>query len=219
MKLIGLNGRKLSGKDEAFKILRDNNPQLTFLRTAFADKLKLSGMRSLGYKYTENEIDEAVTMADYIKENCSVVVQRDDNGRAVAKVTGREWWQFYGTEGHRDVFGFDFWVDQVFPLPPNDDHDEAERPWLASLYPEADVIVETTARFPNEARRILDLGGEIWHIDADNRLGPLPPEAHVSEHGLPPEYVTLTIPNNGTLEQFGHGVRAAWALSTGGVTR
>lgn len=217
MKLIALNGRKLSGKDTAFKILRDANPNLTFLRTSFADKLKLSGVRALGYTFDTGEMLSAVAAADYIKDNCSVVVQRDDTGRAVAKVTGREFWQYYGTEAHRDVFGLDFWLDQVFSLPEGDRWDDTMDEWLSSLYPNVDVVVETSCRFPNEAQRILDLGGEIWEINADERLGPR--DAHDSDKALPREYITLTIPNNGTLEQFTHGLQAAWALSTGGVTR
>lgn len=218
MKLIGINGRKQSGKDTLFKILRDNNPQVNFLRTSFADKLKLSGMAALGYKFSEDEIDEAVRQADILKDRCHIAVL-DSNGHVFKRISGREWWQYYGTEAHRDLFGYDFWVDQVFPTQHGLWSSLSDDKWLEQLFPGVDVVVETTARFENEAQRILDLGGEIWHIDADVRLGPLPPEAHVSEHGLPPEYVTLTIPNNGSLEQFTHGVKAAWALSTGGVTR
>lgn len=218
MKLIGLNGRKLSGKDEAFKILRDNNPGVNFLRTSFADKIKLSGMRALGYTYFEDEIDKAVAMADHIKENCTVAVIDARNHHIKQEISGREWWQFYGTESHRDIFGFDFWVDQVFPNPQGHTKEYVEY-LMKYKFLDVDVVVETTVRFENEARRILDLGGEIWRIDADKRLGPLPPEAHVSEHGLPADLVTLTIPNNSSLEQFQHGVKTAWALSTGGVTR
>lgn len=216
MKLIGLNGRKLSGKDEAFKILRDNNPQLRFVRTSFADKMKLSGMRSLGYDFgVDGDMGACVAAADYIKDHASVTVEYDSGTEH--KISGREFWQFYGTEGHRDVLGYDIWLDQVLPLPEGNRWADTMDEWLPHLFPDTDVVVETSARFENEARRVLDLGGEVWHIDADKRLGEL--DEHVSDARLPPEYITLTIPNNGTLEQFQHGVKAAWALSTGGVVR
>jgi len=31
-------------------------------------------------------------------------------------ITGRQALQRYGTEGHRDVFGEDFWVDALLPV-------------------------------------------------------------------------------------------------------
>lgn len=212
MKLIGLNGRKWSGKDAAFLILEQIIRQAggKAQRICFADKMKYSGMCALGFD-PANSVADMVAMADDLKENGFVTTSWKDHDVMVKRtVPGRVFWQLYGTEAHRDVFGEEFWVDALLPHPFDGDRELVK---LDTLFPDADVLIETTTRFQNEADRILDLGGEVWHIDADKRLGPLSPDAHVSERGLPPEYVTLTVPNNGTAEQFEIALAAAWSLS------
>lgn len=218
MQLIALNGRAHSGKDTAYTMIdalvREQGGVAE--RICFADKLKLSGMRALGFD--PESTAEAVATADVLKEHGYVTTTwKDEHNNLVKKsVSGREFWQLYGTEAHRDVFGKDFWVDALLPLPPATLLGEPEHNmgyFLSARYPGVDVLVETTTRFPNEAERVLNLGGQVWRIDANVRLGPLPESAHESERGLPPEYITLTVPNNHSLESFEIALRAAWRLA------
>lgn len=210
MILIGLNGRKWSGKDTAYKIIEQavNQSGFTAQRICFADKMKYSGMRALGFDPAS--VKEAVELADVIKEHGFITTAwKIENVKHHKTVSGREFWQRYGTEAHREVFGDDFWVDVLLPkavgtvitgdvLPERAVVTNA----LHEKFPGVNVLIETTTRFPNEAKRILDLGGRVWRINADDRLGPLPRDAHVSEHGLPDELVTDDVDNNGTEDEF-----------------
>jgi hypothetical protein len=202
MNLIGINGRMHSGKDTAVQYIKQAaGPQCRVQREGFADRMKLSGVRALGFD--PPSIEAALEIANAIKEQGTIEIQWDGHGQVI---TGREFWQRYGTEAHREVFGDPFWVDVLLPINGTINHTFAK-------WPDADVLVITDVRFPNEAERILDLGGHVWKIDADTRLGPLPPGSHVSEHGLPDEHLTAIIPNNGTLEQFEAAVISTWRLS------
>lgn len=224
MRLIGLHARLHAGKDTAFETIRQvcEQDSLLALRRAFADPLKLSGMRSLGID-TESDPEAVVALANKIKETGRIVVTWDDvspeTGNLIPKVmmvTGREFWQRYGTEAHRapdlgSSFGPDFWVDNL--LPPGKIVNELPQGRGTREYPEfwhnfkegwagyADVAVVTDVRFPNEAQRILDLDGEVWKINADERLGPNT-DAHPSEQPLPDHLVTRVIDNNHSVAEF-----------------
>lgn len=233
MILIGLKGRLHSGKDTALEYIRKAaGPQLRVERAGFADKMKLSGVRALGFN--PKDVAEAVEIADDLKENYFVSVTSSPDSRPIsmverkknggydvrpASISGREFWQRYGTEAHRQVYGDLFHVDALLPRPsehPSRDNRECDNASaLRQTFPGVDVLVVTDARFPNEAHRIIALGGQVWYIDADERLGPLPEDAHISEHPFPPEIPVVRVPNNGTLEQFEYSIQVAWKL---GVT-
>lgn len=202
MILIGLNGRMKSGKDTAFEIVRDSFDFVQVSRTGFADKMKLSGVRALGYR--PHSAEEAVIIANHIKDVGRIIVAVGSTPSI--SFSGREYWQWVGTEAHREVFGADFWVDALLPRVENPHSDQQA---LTKLFPHIDVLFITDTRFENEARRILDFGGEVWHIDADDRLGPLPEDAHPSEHSLPRELISRIIDNNGTLHEFKTNVNLA----------
>lgn len=231
MRLIGLNGRKEAGKDTAFdiirQVLRERNE--VAIRRAFADPLKISGMRALGFHKVYDGVEGLMlTVANVIKESGVIKVEWDDvspSGQLIPRrhqITGRELWQFYGTEAHRaedlgHSFSTNFWVDNVLPCPVSHtpgmdsvDHRVQNERTLREYYPEADVLVVTDVRFPNEAQRVLNLGGEVWEIDADQRIG-APRDDHPSEQPLPIELVTRKIDNNGTVEDLEKGVREALA--------
>ena len=199
MYLIGLNGRLHSGKDTAFdNLVSLFGGRLVFQRVAFADKLKLSGMAALGL--TQGTDEDTIALANRLKEAGTITVELPEFD-APHVITGREFWQWYGTEGHRHPFGDSFWVDALLPkpatgLPAAGLHYENQR-FLKSAFPDVSVLVITDVRFPNEAERVIDLGGEVWYMDADERLGPLPEGSHVSEHGLDKKYIARTINCNG----------------------
>jgi hypothetical protein len=88
-------------------------------------------------------------------------------GRDVLSRTSvREYLQHYGTEAHRDVFGPNFWVDNV------------------DLSHDRRIVVVTDVRFANEAQAVHDAGGVVVRV-----IGPPEVEeagdGHASEAELP----------------------------------
>jgi hypothetical protein len=95
----------------------------------------------------------------------------------------RQYLQWYGTEGHRDIFGDDFWVDQALPI----DTDHQGR-----------LLVVTDMRFPNEFERVAALGGIRVKVqrETDTNHG-----EHASEQNL--DYmIDRFIDNTGTLKEL-----------------
>lgn len=197
--LIGLNSRMHGGKDTAFGIMESwTQSSRLVVRRAFADPLKLSGMSSLGF----NDLSKAeqIRLANVIKDTGVITIQWDEisptSGQLIPRshtITGREFWQYYGTEGHRrddlgESFSKEFWVDNLL-----------KRGWTTK-YDGVDALVITDARFPNEAERIIREGGLVVEIDADKRLGPR--GNHSSEKPLPRDLVSITLDNNGSIAAF-----------------
>lgn len=207
MRLIGLNGRREAGKDTAFSSIEAyaSDEKKLAVRKAFADPLKISGMRALGFNgLTERQ---TLDLANILKETGQITISWtepskfvNDEHRFETTVYGRHFWQWYGTESHRandlgHSFGEGFWIDNLLPL----------KGW-ESTFGAADYAVVTDVRFPNEAKRILDLGGEVIEIDADIRIGKAR-DQHPSEQPLPQDLVTACIDNNGSLDDLSRNVR------------
>lgn len=216
MRLIGLNGRLHCGKDTAVQYIREAAPNLRVERIGFADKMKLSGVRALGFDPVDME--QALLIANLIKEHGTVTITGVDefyNG-FTGTISGRQFWQRYGTEAHREVYGDEFHVDALLPRPSDHPSEGVQavtsKQKLQRAFPDVDVLLITDVRFPNEARRIRALGGEVWYIEADKRLGPLPPGSHISEHPLPDDLVSVTIHNNTSLENYETAVKLTWEL-------
>lgn len=185
--LIGLHGKKKSGKDTAFGFIDDY-----FIQTApnvvqkrYSEKMKQSAFRLF---YPEIDAEDACQVSDYLKReipcNSVSLTFEHESGMEVVTCTGREFLQRYGTESHRDLFGPDFWVDQCLPL--GYDHSR-------------EVAVVTDVRFENEAQRIHDLGGTVWQL---LRPSEDQGDAHASEVPLPDILIDIVIENTGTLEDF-----------------
>ena len=207
MRLIGLNGRREAGKDTAFAAIKtyaEQNNQVA-VRKAFADPLKISGMRALGFNgLTERQ---ALDLANILKETGQITISWsepskfvDEETRFETTIYGRHFFQWYGTESHRandlgHSFGENFWIDNLLPF----------KGWELS-FRNADYGVVTDVRFPNEAERILQLGGVILEIDADTRIAKAR-DKHASEQPLPRDLITATIDNNGTLDDLAKNVR------------
>ena len=203
MNLIGITGLKTSGKDTTFEAIRTLTGGLA-VRRAFADNLKRLGALALGYDYAK---------MDAFKEKGAIDVFDDasasNSGDAISVVTGRQYLQNLGV-GAREVFGSNFWVDQVLPL------DRARRELIWCYHPELLELpkwaVVTDVRFPNEAQRVLDLGGEVWEVV---RPG-LESDGHASEVPLPRDLVTRTIHNDGTIRDLLENVEYALRNYKGG---
>lgn len=212
MKLIGFHGRLQSGKDTAFEVIdrqaTDNNKLA--VRHALADPLKMSALRSIGLDKALQifEIEEVLGVSELLKKSGRITVswERLNGTLTSASITGRQFLQFYGTESHRaddlgSSFGMDFWVDNLLPLGEVDGNPAFWQNFKESWAGFADFAVVTDIRFENEAQRILDLGGEVWWIDAETRLGPNE-EAHISEQKLSDGYISKALDNNSTLGNF-----------------
>lgn len=188
--LIGINGFKGSGKNTAGDFIQAwaEVHDLVVKQRAFAELMKLSAARCLGLA---TNINDAVVLMDSLKEDGDILITIP--GQTIMReITGREYLKWFGTEGHRDVFGADFWVDLLLPLERNWVFE-----WKDKLDNQLDFAVITDVRFANEARRIKEVGGVVWNIDRG-----LAGDGHASEQPLPPHLVDITIDNRSTLEAF-----------------
>lgn len=131
--IVGLSGYARSGKDTIAEILIMN---YGFKRLAFADNIRKA------VKVLNPIITGDIRANDMI----------DSYGWEVAKSTPemRRILQVFGTEVGRQMFGEDFWVQQVFRQMEQD-----------NVY---ENFVITDVRYPNEADFIRERGGEIWRV-------------------------------------------------------
>lgn len=214
MRVVGLTGLARAGKDTTARLAIEwcEATGLSTTRLAFADPLKVSAARALGFDGTTEECVEfcnrikkdgvSLRVDEYVPPDCGPDPVPPE-WIPLAEVSGREFLQLYGTEAHREVFGTDFWVEATFRKINELGHGTADRG------SEVDVVFITDARFPNEAAAIRNLpGGEVWQIVRDDAGLSDGLEAHASEAGLLPESVDLIITNNGTINELGETVRS-----------
>jgi hypothetical protein len=178
--IIGLTGCKGGGKDTVGQHLVDN---YEFTRLAFADKLKEAVANLFNIKV------EKVDAFKSVKVQCTVYedAESDDELKSGgfyewSSYSWREFLQRFGTEMGRNTFGRDFWVQQ----------------WEEELYRNSHQtgnVVATDVRFPNEAYRIIHLGGTIVEIV---RPG-YEPDGHVSEEPLQRDLIDAQIVNDGDI--------------------
>lgn len=172
LRLIGLTGRAGSGKDTAFDLLVSGVPTVKFQRKAFADLLKRSAMLALGLDPED---------ADHLKERGTITV-RFGQDEAI-ELTGREYFQRYGLEAHREVFGHDFWTKRVLT-------DE--------VLGNSRVTVITDVRLDDEAEAIRELGGQVWRIDRDDEVT----DTHPTEQGISDDLLDVVIHNVGSVDEL-----------------
>lgn len=184
--VVGLAGHAGAGKDEVARIIAELRPDWIVRRDAFADRLKVSAARALGYSCSDQE---AIEIMNHIKE-CGWI--ETDSRDYATKVCGRTFLQLYGTEAHRDVFGEDFWVDQVLPNS------------CAGFFGREDafdLLVVTDVRFPNEVAR-----GLVWLVDRPS----VTPKDGDPDHrsSVIPDH-DLVVDNSGDLDHLRDEVRVA----------
>lgn len=118
----------------------------------------------------------------------------------------RRFLERFGTEAHREVFGFDFWVGVVMEMRIKHVTEDSEA-----------VTVITDCRFDNEAEAVLEHGGEVWEVI---RPGESLDSDHSSNQPLPRHLVTRTIMNDSDLEGYrynlGIAVRDAFGVAVAG---
>ena len=202
MRLIGINGYARSGKDTVYDFI-DKLSSGHVHRVAYADKMKVMAARSLGF---DRPVPELLRLMDSIKLGSTISVFYDEPGSPSTDVednavfhhlNGREFIQNFGEDG-RQTFGEDFWINLILPKPGN-------RCKLTVMYPHTQVLVVTDCRHPNEAQRVIDLDGEIWHVV---RPG-VESDGHPTEKLLPPWLIDRTIINDGSLDHLRDRVAAA----------
>lgn len=186
LNVIGLIGRKTSGKDTLCNFLREEATTTTkFIRMAFADRIKEVCAKMFAFPDTtafhDQRAKECVHPEYYHK-------------------SPRELMQWFGTEVVRAHLGPDFWISRLAM-----DVENALNTY--ETYDKVTICV-TDVRFLNEAQFLIDkFGAKLVYIDADDRLGPIPDDAHVSEKEIYDVVEKFSdrvvkILNNDTVDEF-----------------
>ena len=189
--LIGLKGYKNTGKDTVADYLVHRHD---FTKIAFATKLK-QAVAAL--------FDIPLESVDLYKQNHGNTIDLVEVGLNIQKpeplelpaeyiFTWHEFLQRFGTEMGREVFGEDFWVDQLINDLP------IRKEWKTAL--SYNLVVDgnyviSDCRFENEAKRIRQLGGYVVEII---RPG-FEPDGNSSEEPLPANLIDKQILNNDDL--------------------
>lgn len=211
--LLALHGRRGAGKDTAFGYIQGWCAErgLRAVRRGFADYVKWSFVRMF---VPDMSMSEAVMWSDRLKHCGSLRVldwttdpETHEETKLSHEIPMRLAFQRFATEGHRDIFGEDFWVDALLPTTTFEMNGEEHFNWehnfdLGSVLSQAegppDFCVITDLRFENEAKRVHQLGGRVWQV---NR--PLEHEDnHSSEQPLNPVLVDQEIENDGSMAAF-----------------
>lgn len=202
--LIGLAGPKQAGKNTTANIIDELCPDKVVVQRGFADLLKWSAYRIFKPDCT---MQEAIEWADHVKMPvhrgvpgsilehdawCTIEFYDIDDreGCPSLELNGREFLQRYGTECHRDIFDSNFWIDALLP--------RVEEWWIKN-FSGADIALITDVRFPNEAKRILDLRGTVVEIQ---RTSDGVDDTHASEQPLHGNHINISIMNTGTLDDL-----------------
>lgn len=197
--LIGLHGVKRSGKDTTIDFLEEfvaeSELGLSAVRRGFADKAKWAFMRQFIPDIT---MADALAIVDRFKEDPDALISFPgvsiaDGSLMQFNITFRNALAQFATEGARDIYGDDHWVDQL--LHPNG-------VWEGE-FDYADICTIRDLRFENERQRIHQFGGiniKIRRKDAEDavieeaaRQGR---EVHRSELGIADEKFDYVINND-----------------------
>lgn len=221
--LVGFHGVKRSGKDTAASFLEEwaRGRFLSFARRGFADKAKLAFARQF---YPNISMEQARQWMDTYKDSDMQVVIESPSAPSthLVEVPFRQCMAQFATEGARQIYGEDHWVDQLLPL--RGDSSLAIRSgWWDSFSifhgpPDgrgagvADVAAITDIRFDNEVQRIRAIGGVLVKIrrrEAEDAVL-AQSEIHDSEIGIPDQEFDYVVPNNDTLDDF---KKKIWSLA------
>ena len=171
-RLIGIGGYAGTGKDAVATILEDSHG---FYGTFMSQPLNAALCRL--NPQVEVRRGEVFRYVDLINQLGYT--------RAKGLPEIRRLLQAMDTEVGRDMFGQTVWIDQL-------------RNYLAAQKPDDDVVV-AGIRFPNEARMIVELGGQLWWV---HRPGYGPVNSHSSDNTLTYEDFDRVVMNDGTLDDL-----------------
>lgn len=174
--LIGVNGFLDAGKDTIGSYLVEHKG---FKRDAFADRMKLAVGALLGM--TLEEIEKAKN------GRALVIVSLADR---TMDIPFRLLLKRFGTEGGRNIYGMDHWLNLVLSDPKVNEN--------AGHFHYGKKIVITDVRFANEAKRIKDLNGYVINV---TRPG-CGPDEHISEQPLDDSLIDFYAKNDGTFAEL-----------------
>ncbi len=140
-----------------------------------------------------------LAFADALKDLARVIGWdgvKDDLPRCTecGMLRGRELLQVLGTEGVRDILGEDAWLHVVR---------RAVRQHELAVGSLCDWVI-TDVRFPNEARFVDEMGGQVWRLQRGEGANSHPSETEVD--AIRP---TLVLDNTGSLDDLYEAVDRA----------
>lgn len=161
--ILGLHGRSGAGKNacaERLKLLYPDVVEISIAAKVKETLAALLGVNVGDLELWKNQPDRCVALGG-LYDGLGFV---PDTAWTIREVLQR-----LGTEAGREIFGEDFWVDQALPDG-------------AFFTEQGDKLyVVTDVRFPNEARRVKDLGGHtVCVVGPDENTGEHPSEIPLS---------------------------------------
>lgn len=187
--LVGLTGRKQSGKSTAAEALAG----VGYVLDAFADDLKRIVYATRGIRVRVPAGVDPLVPEEYFSSYQDVLDRFGADRAKEAVPDVRSILQTFGTEGVRAVLGENVWIDQVMRRV-----SEREQAGVPTVVPDV--------RFPNEAQAILDAGGLLLRIV---RPGQPTADAHDSERHIAHLPAHADIVNDSGLETLRARVLAA----------
>ena len=190
--IIGICGLIGSGKDTiADYLIRKHN----FQKISFADKLKdsVSVMFDWDRELLDGKTDESRAWREEIDEYWT-----KETGETI---TPRLVLQLFGTECMRDGFYDGIWVSLT------------KKKILDN--PETNFVIPDV-RFPNEAKMIHSIGGQVWRVKRGEdpawftawvEYGTEPKDVHPSEWAWAKTKFNSTVDNNGTVDDLRNQVQ------------
>jgi hypothetical protein len=190
--VIGICGLISSGKDTIADYLIKNH---TFHKISFADKLKdsVSAMFSWDRELLDGKTNESRKWREEVDAYWT-----SETGRTI---TPRLVLQEFGTECMRNGFYDGIWVSLTKKK-------IIENPNMNFVLPDT--------RFPNEAKMLYDIGGEVWRVKRGQdpawfseyqELGVEPTDVHPSEWAWAQTKFKHIINNDGTIPELKDQVR------------
>ena len=208
MKIIGITGKKRSGKDTSGEHLIKN---FGFTRYSFADPLKKGCMEMFGFNAdqmwgdTKEVIDErwGVTPREVLQIMGTNLLQFDiHNHTDNLKHIGREIW----------VHRFKLWVEEQKNAYAISKHQWSDRVYATTLkgisyedavklnpMPEPLNIVITDVRFKHEVKAIREMGGQMWKV---HRPSLVSEDTHLSETEIDNLEYDILITNDGSISDL-----------------
>lgn len=186
--LIGITGAAGAGKDTFANMLagelRDRGEWV--VRDSFASSLKQSAAAAIA---TTPKVLEQFKRDGVM----GITLSRPGGRTGTITLTVREYLQRYGTEAHRDIFGSEFWVEDLL----------RRHRSVSSQH----VRIVSDCRFQNEAEAIVRGGGRIYFVTRpeDDGIGVAHPSEDFSwavDPASPVHGSVIHVGNLGTLDDL-----------------